>query len=171
MSKTSSYSHVLFLIPLLPLAAAAQMPASSWESLKALSAGTQVRVASTLSKPGSSKLMQGALESVTDSELAILPVDVKNGTGPQSIPRAQIARIFVKKEGHRLRNALIGMGVGTALGVGIGYGAGRGQGNCPGGCSLDVDGGIFAGGILGLLGGTFTGLLWPTGGWREVYAP
>jgi hypothetical protein len=171
MSKTTSFSHILFLIPLLSLAAAAQTPASKWESLKALSPGTQVRVASIQSKPGSSKPMQGALESVTDSELVILPVDVKSGTGPQSIPRAQIASVFVKKEGHRLRNTLIGMGVGAALGVGIGYGIGRGQGNCPGGCSLDVDGGMFAGGVLGLLGGTFTGLLWPTGGWREVYAP
>lgn len=80
MSKTASFPRVLFLMALLSLAAVAQTPASNWESLKALSPGTEVRVASTSSTPGSSKPMLGALESVTDSQLVITLIGMGAGT-------------------------------------------------------------------------------------------
>jgi hypothetical protein len=153
-------------IPILAFGAAAQTPVSTWERVKALAPGTEIRVASA-----TAKTIQGALESVTDSELVVL----KQGSGPQSFPRERIVRVSVRGKDHRLRNALIGLGVGTAVGLGVGYGIGHAQANnCSnkGGwfCGLDEGAGIAVGGVGGLVGGTLTGVFWHTG-WRELYTP
>ncbi len=148
-------TRALILLPILSLAAAAQAPASKWESVRMLAPGTQVRVAA-----GTSKLVQGMLESVTDTDLVLT-----QGTGPQSFPRAQIGSVSVKKQGCRLRNAFVGMGVGTALGLGVGYGVGQAQGG------WDTSGGTIFGAIVGFVGGTLTGVFWPTGGCRKIYVP
>jgi hypothetical protein len=166
----ASLSRAVILIPILCLAAAAQVPASDralashWENVKMLALGTQIRIADDASKPGAPQRIQGTLESVTDSELVI-----KQGTGTQSFPRAQIVGVSVKKNEHRRRNALVGLGVGAAAGAAIGFGIGYAQCNKAGGwCGLDQAGGAAIGGIGGLVGGTLTGVFWPTG-WRKIY--
>ncbi len=152
---------LLFVI--LALGAAAQTPVSPWETVKALAPGTEIRVASA-----TAKTIQGALESVSDSELVVR----KQGSGPQSFPRDRIMSVSVKGKDHRLRNALIGLGVGTAAGVGVGYGIGHaGCGKSGGWCDLNEDLGAAVGGIGGLVGGTLTGVFWHTGGWRKIYTP
>jgi len=154
-------TRALILLPILSLTAAAQTPmanhapASKWESVKMLAPGTQIRVAVGTAKP-----TVGALESITDTDLVLT-----QGTGPQSFPRAQIGSVSVEKQGHRLRNALIGMGVGTAAGLGVGYGVGQAQGG------WDTSVGTVFGGLVGFVGGTLTGVFWPTGGWRKIYVP
>jgi hypothetical protein len=152
----------LLLLPILCVAAAAQTPASKWEIVKAIAPGTPIRVAAGTASP-----IVGTLESVTDSELVIT-----QGTGPQSFPRPQIMSVSVRKKGHRLRNTVIGMGAGTAAGIGAGFGYGRAGCDGPGGwCDLGegVDSAI--GGAIGLVVGALTGAFWPTGGWRNIYAP
>src|SRR5271170_3281328 len=99
------------VFPILALGAAAQTPVSPWESVKALAPGTEIRVASA-----KAQTIQGALESVTDSELVVR----KQGGGPQSFQRDRIMSVSVKGKDHRLRHALIGLGVGTAVGLGVG---------------------------------------------------
>jgi hypothetical protein len=155
-------TRAVLLLPILSFAAAAQAPVSSWEIVKMLPSGTQVRVAAATAKP-----IQGTLESVTDSELVVL----KPGTGTQSLPRAMVASVSLKGKDHRLRNALIGLGVGTAAGLGIGYGVGRsGCRSTDGWCGLDTSFGTVVGGVGGLVGGTLLGVFWPTGGWHKIYA-
>jgi hypothetical protein len=157
---TSSLSRAVLLLPILSFAAAAQTPPLSWENVKMLAPGTPIQVAAGTSKP-----IVATLESVTDSELVI-----SSANGPQTFPRPQIMRVSVPKKSRRLRNAMIGLGVGTAAGIaaGFGYGYCSEQGNW---CHLDegIDSAI--GGGIGLVVGTAVGLLWPTGGWRKIYAP
>jgi hypothetical protein len=155
---------VLPLIFSLVAAAQAPAPASNWDHVKMLSAGIEVRVVAGASKP-----VVGGLESVTDGELVL-----RLAGGPQSIPRPSILSVSIERKDHRLRNALIGLGVGTLAGAGIGAIAGRAQENncnqflCN---SLDVPAGAAVGGVIGLLSGTLAGVFWPTGGWRKIYVP
>ena len=158
-------TRAAMLLPILSLAAAAQTPASQWDTVKMLAPGTEVRVASANAKP-----IQGALESVTDSALMLTQAG-----GPKSFSRTQILSVSVKGKGHRLRNAMIGLGVGTAAGVAIGFGVGHAQANnCSkqGGwfCGLDEGADMAMGGVAGLIGGTLTGVFWHTGGWRKIYS-
>jgi hypothetical protein len=158
-------ARAVALIPILALAAAGQEPLSNWENVSMLAPATQIRIGSGKSKP-----MVATLESVTGSELV-----TSSAAGPQSFQRAQITSISVKQNSHRRRNTLIGMAVAAAAGAAIGYGIGRAQqSNCAqkgGDCSLDTPGGAGVGGVIGLIAGTVTGLIWPTGGWRKVYVP
>lgn len=96
---------------------------------------------------------------MTDTTLSILRLG-----GPQPFERTQIATISVKKRGHRLRNALIGVGVGIAVGVGIGLAAGGCKIACKDNQTVlgyAIGGGAFWGAVVGVA--------WPTGGWRKVY--
>ena len=156
-------TRALILFPVLSLAAVAQVPTSSWETVKMLPPGTQIRIASGKSLP-----ILATLESVSDSDLVF-----GQGAGQQSFPRAEISSISVKRKGHRLRNTLIGLGVGVVAGAAIGFAIGEAQeSGCKvsNGClGLEAAGGLGAGGIIGLVGGTFAGLFWPIGGWQKIY--
>lgn len=150
---------------LFPFLAAAQTPAT-WEAVKTLAVGTQVRVTSATSH----KAVEGTVESVTDSELVLS----RHG-GPQSFQRPEITSVSVRKRDHRIRNTLIGLGVGTAAGFLIGTAVGHAQqSGCmkSGGwfCGLDEILPAGVGGISGLVGGTLAGAFWPTG-WRKIYVP
>lgn len=116
--------------------------------------GTEVRVVA-----GNSRPVRAKLESISDTALV-----VTSATGAESFQRPEIHSVAVKKKGHRLRNTFIGLGVGTAAGAGIG--AAQASGCKDFLCDLAVP--VFA--VIGFLAGTVTGLVWPTGGWREIYA-
>jgi hypothetical protein len=168
MPQPISLSRALILIPILSLAAAAQTPVSNWEIVRMLPPGTEIRVAVGAPGPGLSKPIQGTLESATDTDLVLT-----QRTGPQSFPRAQIASVSLKKPGHRVRNSFVGLGVGTAVGIVFGLALGAAQAdNCHQflcGLSVPIGGAVF--GAIGLVSGTITGVAWPTGGWRKIYAP
>jgi hypothetical protein len=151
-------TRAAMLLTILSLAAAAQTSASKWDTLKMLTPGTEVRVASADAKP-----IQGTLESVTDSDLVL-----RQAGGPKSFGRTQILSVSVRGKDHRLRNALIGLGAGTAAGLAVGYGV-KHCGNNDGWCGLGEVAGMAVGGVAGLVGGTLTGVFWPTGGWRKIY--
>jgi hypothetical protein len=141
------------------VAASAQTPAQDWNNVKAIAAGTVVRVKMN------SRDVRGQLQGVTDDRLT---VDSENG--PAMFSRQEILRVSVKKKGHRLRNTLIGLGAGVAGGAVIGAASHK---DCTGFCILYTtraqDAGI--GAALGAIVGTAVGALIPTGGWREVYHP
>jgi hypothetical protein len=131
-----------------------------------LAPGTEIRIAS-----GASKRIQGALVSASDSEIVLT-----QPTGPRSFPRPEISAVSGKTNGHRVRNAVIGLSVGTLAGLGIGVAAGRAKtSSCEKSgelfCGLGAIPDEAAGGIGGLVGGTLIGALWPTGGWQKIYAP
>jgi hypothetical protein len=154
----------LLLCPFLSLSVAAQEPAAKWENMKVFAPGTQVRVVSSASR----KPIEGILQGVTDSDLSLM-----RDNSIQSFTRTQIISVFAKQKGHRLRNALIGLGVGTAAGVLIGYGVGHGQASgCQKSgeswCGLDAGVGAGLGGTSGLVGGALIGAFWHTGKWTEV---
>jgi hypothetical protein len=144
----------VLLIPFLYFVAAAQASTSNWDDVTTIAPGTEVRIAYADSKP-----IGGKLENVTDSNLTITDV-----TGTRSFQRPEIRSVSVKKKGHRLRNALIGLGVGTAAGLAIGGAVARD-------CSGIACGGarVATGGLVGLIGGTVTGVVWRPGGWRQIY--
>jgi hypothetical protein len=112
-------------------------------------------------------MIVGTLESVTDSELVL-----RQGAGPQSLPRSRIISVSVRNSSHRLRNALIGLGVGLVTGAAMALAVGELTAhNCKTFlCGLIGPSDAVIGGTSGLVAGTLTGAFWPPG-WRKIYAP
>jgi hypothetical protein len=159
-------SLALILCPFLSLYVAAQEPAAKWENMKVLARGTQFRVVSSASP----KPIQGTFKNITDSDLSLM-----RDNRVESFPRTQIVSVSAEQKGHRLRHALIGLGVGVGAGALIGFGIGHSQASgCQksggGWCGLDTAAGAALGGASGLVGGALIGAFWPTGKWTEVYA-
>jgi hypothetical protein len=143
---------------LLALAAAtmaAQTSGANWEAVKALTAGTPVRVAA------GSNTVRGKIDRITDDA-----VIVTSGKGRETFDRQQVSVVSVQKPGRRRRNALIGLAAGTGVGLGIGIAA-RSK---PGQLDIIPNSAIVAGfTVAGALVGTIVGVVIPTGGWREIY--
>jgi hypothetical protein len=134
--------------------------ARDWASLghnPAITAGTEIEARTT-----AKRRYRGQLKSVDDEALVIVA-----SSGEQRLARATVARVSVKKPGHRLRNTLIGFGIGAAAGLTLGAVA---DARCTGNC---IEGnqplGKEAGTPVGALIGAIIGVIVPTGGWREVY--
>jgi hypothetical protein len=127
-----------------------------WGNVKRLAPGEKIRVSMS-----DGKSYQGDLRSAADDSVVVV-----TASGEQSIPRAGVAKLATKHPGHRARNTLIGLGVGA--GVGLGFGAGVDSG-CSHDCFLgnNIGKAIFT--PLGAIAGTVVGVLWPTGGWKDVY--
>jgi hypothetical protein len=145
--------RLMALLLSLALSAAAQ----DWTAVKALGTGTSVRVSA------GSRTVSGQLQGVTDDSLAI-----DSGKTQSTFKRQEVTRVAVKKQAHRGRNTLIGLGVGAAAGAAAGaaYAA-----PCTGWCLLQptrAQGAGIGAGVLGLVGAV-VGALIPTGGWHEVY--
>jgi hypothetical protein len=143
---------------LLTLAAAtmsAQSNRTDWNAVKALTARTEVRITA------GSRTVSGAIDRITDDTLAITA-----GKGQEMFDRQQVSSVSTKKPGHRMRNALIGLGAGTGAGLGIGLGirAHPDQLHIVS-TSAVVGGSAAAGAVIG----TLVGAVIPTGGWREIY--
>ena len=137
------------------LAASGQSPAQNWNNVKALAAGTPVRVSV------GSHNVRGSVQAVTDDSLA-----VDSGKGQQVFTRQEVMRVSVKKQSRRGRNALIGLGAGAAVGAAAGA-ADHSDGSFLFSRGQEVGLGAVVFGVIG----TVAGALFPTGGWREVYRP
>lgn len=124
-----------------------------WMRVQAIAPGADVRI----DVAGRGQI-QGNLQNVTPDSIVL------NVNGPQTIARQDIARVSVKKPGHRKRNALIGLAVGAGVGLGIGA-ANRCQQFCV--VSNGAVTGVAAAG--GAAAGAIVGAVIPTGGWRTVY--
>jgi hypothetical protein len=133
-------------------------PPANWEGVKQLAAGEEIRVAMI-----DGRSVRGGFQSASDDALA-----VATSKSPETLSRAMIAKVSAKAKGHRLRNALIGLGAGAGAGLTAGAITDHG---CPAsGCFLV--GKNFAKEVFtpaGALVGLTVGALIPTGGWRDVY--
>lgn len=135
--------------------ATAQTTAATWDSVKALQAGTEVRIAA------GPRTVRGKIDRVSDDALALT-----SAKGQEMFTQQEVSRAWVKKPGHRKRNALIGLGVGAGVGLGVGLASREG----PGGFGPNLDDAVTVGmTVAGALAGTIVGVLVPTGGWREIY--
>ena len=137
------------------LALAAATMSADWNAVKTLTPGTEVGITA------GSRTVSGTIDRITDDTLAI-----SAGKGQEMFDRKQVSSVSTRKPGHRLRNALIGLGAGTGAGLAIGLGIRERPDQLhivP--TSAIVGGSAAAGAVIG----TLVGALIPTGGWREVY--
>jgi hypothetical protein len=149
---TCRITAVLLLVAAI---AAAQTNASNWNTVKALTTGTDVRILN------GSRTVGGKIEGVTDETLV-----VNSGKGQETFGQQQVLTVSVRKARHRGRNALIGLAVGAGAGLAIGLGT------RPGPNQLKiVPTGAIVGGLTaaGAIVGVIVGVVIPSGGWREVY--
>jgi hypothetical protein len=146
---------VLFAIGLIP-SLGAQPTRADWNALKALTAGTQVRI-----RNGSSTV-DGKLDRTTDDVIV-----VTSRKGQETFERRDVSIVSAKRQSHRKRNTLIGLGVGAGGGLAFG-----------GALANDVKNSILGGhgpAIIassagaGALVGVLVGAVIPSGGWRQVY--
>lgn len=135
-------------------AAAAQSPAQNWNNVKALAAGTNVRVAA------GARTVSGQVQGVADDSIA-----VDSGKGQEMFTRQEVMRVSVKERGHHARNILIGTGVGAGIGLGVGAAVARCKSFCV--VSTGEVVAVSTGGLAAV--GAIIGAVIPTGGWREIY--
>jgi hypothetical protein len=135
---------------------AAQSPNMDWANVKRLAAGEEIRVSMT-----DGKAFRGQLQSTTDESLIMIAA-----SSQQTLARAQVTKVATKRDSHRGRNALIGLGVGAGGGLAIGAGT---DSSCSGHCWFGNNIGKEVFTPLGALVGVIIGVAWPTGGWHEVY--
>jgi hypothetical protein len=123
----------------------------NWNDVTALSPGTEVRL-----ELSGSRSLRGSVHSVTDDSLA-----VDSTSGQETFTRQQVMRVSVRKQSHRGRNALIGLGVGAGVGVAFVIAPHSSSSSicCSAGATVAFDAAV----------GAIIGTLVPTGGWREVY--
>src|SRR5689334_14807717 len=145
------WMHMKFtLLILLSVVAVAQ--SSEWSNVKHLAKGEEIRVSAS-----DGKSYRGQLSEATDESLIIIAAGSQ-----ETLARAQIKRIAIKKPGHRRRNTLIGLGVGAGAGLAIGAGADH---SCAAdGCFISQNFGKDVFTPLGAIIGTIIGVAWPTGG-------
>jgi len=139
------------------LALPAQSALQDWNNLKALAAGSDVRV------EAGGRTTRGKWQGATDDALTI-----DAGRGPEMLARAQVTAVAVRGKSHRVRNAVIGLAIGAGAGAGIGAAT---VGSCTGFCISPITRGQAAGiaaGALGALGALIGAVIPP--GWHQAYA-
>jgi hypothetical protein len=146
---------VLAALVQVPVGAQEPKPIANWTNLNTLAAGSEVRV-----RVASGKDVRGFIQRVTPDSLLLNAT-----TGQETLARADVRRVSLKKPGHRGRNTLIGLGIGAGAGLAAGAGIDA-QSNSS-------DWFPYAGkavfGPLGAILGTVIGVAWPTGGWHDIY--
>jgi hypothetical protein len=134
-----------------------QTPTPGWANLIQLAPGAQIRV--TLS---SGRTVRGDLQKATSDSLTI------NGTANQeTLSRAEIGRVQLKRKGHRGRNALIGFAIGA--GGGLAVGAAVDHHDARDALNIFPSAGKAIITPLGAIIGAVVGVAIPSGGWHEIY--
>ncbi len=133
-----------------------QAQPQTWDKVKAIPLGTQVRLTGPRPDP-----IIGKLERATDESLMLTLT-----ASQETFTRAQITRVSTKGPGHRARNTLLGLGLGAGAGLAVGAGTDQSCGpHCFLGNNLGKE--IFT--PLGAIVGALIGLVIPTGRWHEIY--
>jgi hypothetical protein len=150
--RLSRFSLALALLALLlgPSPAAAQNP--SWDTLKQLAPGQQIRVVLN-----DSKSHKGQFQAITEDAIVI-----HSKGADQTIPRQSVKLISSKRPSHRGRHALIGGAIGAGVGLSSG---GPIATNCF--CTANQVRAV-ATPLFGVLGAAIGAAL-PSGGWQELY--
>jgi hypothetical protein len=129
---------------------------ANWNALKALTAGTQVRITDGF------RTVDGKLDRTTDDAIV-----VTSGKGQEMFNRRDVSIVSVKKQSHRTRNTLIGLGVGAGGGLAFGGAlANDAKDSILGGHGPAI---IASSAGAGALVGVLVGAVIPSGGWRQVY--
>jgi hypothetical protein len=158
--KASSLTLALVLARGAAAQSAAPVSNIDWGAVQSLTVGDRIRV-TTVDR----KAIQGAFQTATDEGLAI-----GQSSGAQTLARTSIKSVSVKGRGHRMRHALIGLGVGA--GGGLAAGAAFDTTCHPRaffGCFAGPNFGKEALTRLGAIVGFGIGAALPAGGWREIY--
>ena len=138
---------------------------SSWDNLKSLTAGQEIRVVMN-----NMKSYQGEFESLSDGELKL-----REEAGEQTLARQGISRISQRRgQGHRVRNLLIGAAAGAGVGLAIGLHSWLRFRNCTEGPAFGCSypGNPHLAETLtpsGALAGAAVGAAIPTGRWHGIY--
>jgi hypothetical protein len=128
----------------------------TWENLKTLSRGQEIRVVLN-----GAQSYQGEFQSSSDAGITL-----RRSGSEQTLPRQDILRVSSKGKKHRGRNALFGAAIGAGVGLGLGAAADRSSQNSI----IKLHSwGLAVGAPLGALVGAGVGALLPTGGWHDVY--
>lgn len=151
---------LFFCVLALPCVSSAQSSRSSWQNLSALRPGQKIEVVETNLKKDT-----GTFAAASDDGIRI-----NESTGEQTIPRANVMRVTLRKNKHRLRNTLIGAAVGAGAGAAIGAASYKTAKPCPPGAGIGcisgnldsrgLDTGI--GAALGFVGGAAVGAVIPS---------
>jgi len=126
---------------------------TDWANVKRVAAGEEIRVSMS-----DGKAFRGEFQSATDQSLIMVAA-----SSQQTLDRATVTRIATRRDSHRGRNALIGLGVGAGGGLAVGAGVDHGDH----GWFQNIGKEVFT--PLGALVGVIVGVAWPTGGWHDVY--
>jgi len=144
---------VLVFAALAANAVAQPQASGSWANLSQLAPGTETRVVLS-----GGKTLRGSLQVVTPDSLAI-----HAAKSQATLARAEIKRVELRRNGHRGRNALIGLSIGAGGGLGIGAAVDQSSH----GWFPNLGKAVFT--PLGAIIGTVVGVAIPTGGWHEIY--
>jgi len=145
--------RLVALLALLATTLSAQT--ADWNTVKALTTGTPVRI--TLGP----RTVRGEIIRATDDVLVIA-----SNKGQEMFDRPQVSTVSLRKPSHRGRNTMIGLAVGAGGGLGIGLAA-RAK---PGQWELISNEAVVAGfAAAGAIVGTLVGVILPSGGWRVIY--
>jgi hypothetical protein len=127
---------------------------SDWQVLKNLPQNQQLRVSL---RGGETR--RGTLQEVSDTTLIL-------SNGP-ALHKEDIQRMWVKRQGHRGKHALIGAGIGAGTGLGLGAAVDNSCSQtdfiCTGNRGKAIVTPLFA------LLGTAIGAALPTHNWDEIY--
>ena len=148
--------RIAALLLLLAASVAAQTNVTNWNTVKALTAGTDVRIMA------GSRTVRGKIDRISDYTLVLT-----SRKDQEMFTQQDLTRVSIQGGSHRKRNVLIGAGIGA--GGGLAWGAAA-----AGTCSGTICGGhgpavVVAAAGAGALVGTLVGALLPAGGWREIY--
>src|SRR2546421_10827621 len=151
-------SMAFYLMGLATLSPASerQTRQASWDNLKGLAPGDEIKIAV---KNGKSET--GTLRGVTEDGI-VLRLTAEN----RLFERQSISAVFTKHEGHRARHAMIGLLVGA--GAGLAFGAVADARDRNNWILPDIGKAFFtpAGAVVGVT----VGALLPSGSWSKIYA-
>ena len=132
----------------------AQPARQNWDSVKTLADGAEVRLTLTTGKD-----VRGFFQNATPEAIVL-----NAATSQEMLGRKEVKRVQLKKAGHRGRNTLIGLAVGAGGGLAAGIAA-----DAKADDSWFPSAGKAVLTPLGAILGTIIGVVWPTGGWRDIY--
>lgn len=151
--RQMNFATLIFLLLSTPSVFAASVAGlSSWENLNQLEIGRLVKVVLK-----DTKAYEAKFQARTEDSIQLLI-----GAKEQTLLKRETLRISTKKQGHRLRNVLIGTGIGTAAGLAFGA-ATTHEGEWMRGRGIGLSASV------GAIGGAALGAVIPTGGWEEIY--
>lgn len=125
-----------------------------WARLSQLPAGSEIRVVAA-----GGRTLRGFLQGATADSIVLNAT-----TSQETLARADIRRIQLKRPGHRGRNTLIGLAIGAVSGLAFGAAVDH---ESHSSWFPNLGKAVFT--PVGALIGTVVGVAIPTGRWREIY--